>query len=100
MSLPFFTISSIHLQAIHPTTNDATKPTIIASSPALSAPATLTASVAGSSIFFMSSSPSPRIGIITMKNENLATSSFLSPNRIPVAIVDPERLRPGKTATA
>ncbi len=47
-----------------------------------------------------SSTASPRMGIITIRNENLAICSRLSPMMMPVAIVDPERDRPGRTATA
>ena len=43
---------------------------------------------------------SPRMGIRTIKNENFATSSFLTPSKSPVAIVVPERDKPGITATA
>ena len=37
---------------------------------------------------------------MTMTKENVATCSRLSPKRIPVAMVVPERLRPGRTARA
>ena len=47
-----------------------------------------------------SSSASPRIGGITIRNENCASFSLLSPSRSPVAMVEPERDRPGSTATA
>ncbi len=47
-----------------------------------------------------SNNASPKIGMSTMRNENLATCSFLLPNIIPVAMVEPERDKPGKTATA
>ena len=40
------------------------------------------------------------MGINTIKKENLATASFLFPNNIPVAIVEPERDKPGNTAHA
>jgi len=43
---------------------------------------------------------SPKTGINTIKNENFATSSFLTPANNPVAMVDPERDNPGKMATA
>jgi hypothetical protein len=43
---------------------------------------------------------SPKMGINTIKKENFATSSFFTPNNKPVAMVVPERERPGKTATA
>ena len=54
---------------------------------------------AGSEIMsFMLSNVSPRMGIMTIRNENEATFSRLSPRSIPVAMVVPERLRPGRTA--
>ena len=40
------------------------------------------------------------MGMITMRNEKRATRSRLSPSRMPVAMVVPERDRPGSTATA
>ncbi len=50
--------------------------------------------------FIKSRRASPKIGIITIRNENRATCSFLFPSMSPVAIVVPERESPGKTATA
>lgn len=50
--------------------------------------------------FRTSSKASPKIGGITIKNENCAKCSFLFPNIRPVAIVEPERERPGITAHA
>jgi len=47
-----------------------------------------------------SSTASPSTGIITIRKENFATASFLFPSMIPVAMVDPERERPGITAHA
>ncbi len=44
----------------------------------------------------MSSRASPRIGIITIRNENEATRSRLSPIRIPVAMVVPGAAESGK----
>lgn len=43
---------------------------------------------------------SPSIGTRTIKNENCATASFFTPQSNPVAIVVPERDKPGKTAIA
>ena len=94
ISLPFFTRFSIHLQAIHPTTNDAMKPT------ARHRPPTSDSEPPPAIISFISSNASPRIGIITMRNENDATFSRLSPSNIPVAIVVPDLLSPGNTAIA
>ena len=42
----------------------------------------------------------PRIGAKTIKNENVATAPFSLPSRRPVAMVVPERERPGIVATA
>jgi hypothetical protein len=98
INLPRFTNSIIHLQAKHPITKAAMKPTAIGNQPMDSVPAI--ASLDGIKIFFKSNNASPKIGIITMKNENDATCSRLSPMMIPVAMVLPERLNPGNTATA
>ena len=65
ISLPFFTILIIHLQAIHPETKAARKPT---ASDAVLMPA-LTAE-ASFIIFIPSSKASPRIGGITIRKEN------------------------------
>ena len=43
---------------------------------------------------------SPRMGMMTMRKEKRATSSRLSPRMMPVAMVVPERERPGRMATA
>ena len=50
--------------------------------------------------FIMSRKASPKIGTNTIKKENLATFSLLFPSRIPVAMVEPERDKPGNTAQA
>ena len=47
-----------------------------------------------------SSSVSPRIGASTIRNENCATAAFLLPSKRPVAMVVPERERPGMAAQA
>ena len=47
-----------------------------------------------------SSRASPRMGGMTIRNENWAIFSFLLPSIRPVAMVLPERLRPGSTAQA
>ena len=51
-------------------------------------------------IFNVSNNASPKIGGITIKKENCANFSFLLPNKSPVAIVLPERDKPGMTAHA
>ena len=53
-----------------------------------------------SAMSLTSSRASPRMGGMTMRNENWASFSFLLPSRRPVAMVLPERERPGRTATA
>ena len=77
-------------QARQPVRNDA-------ANPATSGPA---ATPAVSSPLAASSSVSPRIGASTMRNENCATAVFLLPSNRPVAMVDPERERPGMAAQA
>ena len=52
------------------------------------------------SISSNSKKASPKIGINTIKNENLVTLSFFTPHKSPVAIVVPLRLNPGSTAKA
>ena len=84
----------IHLQATQPETKAAMKPTAndnAGMSPATSSPFT---------IFITSSNASPQIGGITIKKENWASFALLFPNNKPVAIVDPERDKPGITAQA
>ena len=84
----------IHLQAMHPLTKAATKPTMrgsVSISPNASSPLTALST---------SRSASPRMGGMTMRNENCASFSFLLPSKMPVAIVEPERERPGSTAAA
>ena len=48
----------------------------------------------------MSNSILPRMTGMTMMNEKLATSSLLLPSSSPVAMVDPDRERPGSVAAA
>ena len=81
---------------MQPTMKAAIKPTAIAVKPTGDS----ASPGAAPSTFTRSRSAWPRMGITTMKNENWATRSRLSPSRIPVAIVEPDRLRPGRTATA
>ena len=84
----------IHLQATQPETKAATKPTANDNAgmlPATSSPFT---------IFITSNKASPKIGGITIKKENWASFALLFPNNKPVAIVDPERDKPGITAQA
>ena len=96
-SFPFFTSSIIHLQAAHPTRKAAMNPTVRGIKPMLW---DVNASPEPEIIFRQSRKASPRMGIITMKNENWASWSRRSPSKIPVAMVEPERLRPGRTAIA
>ena len=84
----------IHLQAMHPEMNAARKPTMrgrVEMLPKTSSPFI---------IFITSSNASPRMGGITMRNENCASDSFLLPSSRPVAMVLPERDSPGMTAHA
>ena len=84
----------IHLHAKHPDTKAAMNPTANGSMsmpPKTSSPFTA---------FITSSNASPNIGGITIRNENCASDSFLLPSSKPVAIVLPERERPGITAHA
>ena len=53
-----------------------------------------------SAISLALSSASPKMGGMTIRNENCANFSFLLPSSKPVAMVLPERLKPGSTATA
>ena len=85
----------IHLQAMHPDMNAAKKPTI-SDKVDISAPAM----EASFTIFIPSSKASPKIGGMTIRNENCANDSFLFPQISPVAIVEPERDNPGNTAQA
>ena len=84
----------IHLQARQPKMKDDTKPT--ARGRASIEPITFSPFV----IFSTSSRASPKMGGITIRNENCASDSFLLPNSRPVAMVLPERDTPGSTATA
>ena len=54
----------------------------------------------GAKICLKSISASPSIGGITIRKENCAYFSFELPNKSPVAIVVPERDKPGSTAHA
>ena len=83
----------MNLQAKHPETNAAKKPTTIGTIPSELTTSPLTKSN-------NSKNASPKIGINTIKKENLVTLSFFTPHNNPVAIVVPLRLRPGNTATA
>ena len=84
----------IHLQAMQPNTKAARKPTTSGTVSML--PITFSPLA----IFSVSSRASPKMGGITMRNENWASDSFLLPSSRPVAMVDPERDTPGSTATA
>ena len=53
-----------------------------------------------SAISFTSRRASPRMGGMTIRKENCASFSLLLPRRRPVAMVLPERERPGNTARA
>ena len=81
---------------MQPKTKAATKP-IIAASGEMPTMAWLKPS---SKIFLVLSMASPKIGGITIRNEKCASFSFLSPSRSPVAMVLPERERPGSVAIA
>lgn len=92
MSLPFFTIPIIHLQAIKPEINAAINPTNSANA--------LTPE-------FSDNFPSNRsfkfaaiMGTSTIRNENFAIPSFLLFSNKPVEIVDPDLDIPGSTAIA
>lgn len=101
MSLHFFTNEIIHLQAIQPLIKAAIKPTIKAlTDTGWVIPCSAKYSALGARICFASRSASPKIGGITIKNENCARFLRLFPNNKPVAMVDPLRDRPGKTAQA
>ena len=86
----------IHLQATQPDTKAATKPT--ANTPSEMSP--ITEAAPYFTIFMVSSRASPRMGGMTMRKENWASLSLLLPRMSPVAMVEPERDRPGITATA
>ena len=86
---PFRTNFTIQLQAKYPETNAAINPAI-----------TGLKSIAPNSPLAKSRNAAPKMGIITIRNENLATSSRCLPSISPVEIVEPERLRPGSTAMA
>ena len=85
------TISIMNLQARHPTTKAATKPAASGAEPIACAPRLP---------FINSRKVSPRIGASTIRKENCATVCLRLPSSSPVAIVDPERDRPGSAATA
>ena len=96
ISLPFFTMLIIHLQAMQPKMKDAKKPTMAATGEM-----PLMASLKPTSnISLTSSRASPRMGGMTIRKENCASFSFLLPSSKPVAMVLPERERPGITAQA
>ena len=84
---------SINRQARQPVTNADTKPATIT-------PAEIPVAAASPALLMRSSRASPRIGGSTIRNENCATTSRLLPSSRPVAIVVPERDRPGIAATA
>ena len=90
MSLLFLTISIINLQAKHPVRNAAKNP-IKSGSQSIETAGSL-------AIFSRDKKASPKMGTMTIKKEKLATFSFLSPNKIPVAMVVPERESPGSIA--
>ena len=97
ISLPFFTMLIIHLQAKHPVTKAAMKPM---SSTHVGVEAVATASATGENRSLASKRASPRMGGMTIRKENWASFSFLLPSSKPVAMVEPERDSPGSTATA
>ena len=100
MRLLFLTIDIIHLQAIHPLTKAAKNPDIIADKGSASAaPFAVRYSCDGAKMCLKSIRASPRIGGITIRNENCASFCFELPRSSPVAIVEPERDSPGRTAT-
>ncbi len=91
ISWHFLTKAIITLHARQPLTKAATKPMSRGCH----------SMVSGSFINLMpSNKASPKIGGMTMRNENCAKSAFLTPNSRPVAMVEPERDKPGNTATA
>ena len=94
MSLPRLTSAIIHLQATQPEMKAAMKPAMrgsMAMSPPMASPFI---------ILMASSNASPNMGGMTMRNENWAMAALLLPSMRPVAMVVPERLRPGSTARA
>ena len=91
----FFTIVIIILQAKSPDTKAAMKPIRRGESPM---PAEIDVSEEDSLI--KSKSCSPIIGASTIRKENWAILSLFTPDTSPVAIVAPERDRPGATAKA
>ena len=91
INLPRLTMPIINLQARQPTTNAEMKPANIGTTP-IDAKAT--------SPSRMLRNISPKIGANTIRNENCAIDSFLLPSRRPVAMVVPERERPGIAAMA
>ena len=93
INFPFFTRFNIQLQAIYPEIKAARKPTT-------SANIEIPLSEGKKPPYIMSRKASPKIGTNTIKKENLATLSLLFPSRIPVAMVEPERDKPGNTAQA
>ena len=92
INLPWRTMLIINLHAKQPVTNAAINPTI-AETIGKSLP-----NVPVDIISIVSSSASPKIGIITIMKENCAISDFFTPQSRPVEIVLPERDKPGSTA--
>jgi hypothetical protein len=93
VSFAFFTRLIITLHANNPETNADTKPRI-------SEVMLMPDAAAVNSPEISSRKASPSTGTSTIKNENFAISSFLTPSIIPVEIVAPERESPGSTAIA
>ena len=91
MSLPRFTMPIMNLQARAPDRKAATKPATRGSVPML---------IAAMSPERISRSILPKITGITIRNEKLATEPFSLPRSSPVAMVVPERERPGSVASA
>ena len=101
MSLHFFTNEIIHLQAKHPEMNAARKPMMMAEvEMGVVVPCSARYSALGAKMCLKSRSASPRIGGITIRNENWASFCLLLPSRSPVAMVLPLLLKPGSTAHA
>lgn len=91
ISLPFFTMFIITLQANKPDKKAATKP-------AIKAVDDMPDASGANSPFIKLKNDCPKIGIKTIKKENFAISSLLFPSNNPVEIVVPDRDKPGKTA--
>lgn len=94
MSLPFFTIAIIHLQATRPARK-------AAMNPAANVIPEMSDANSGVSIkSFTLSNMAPMMGINTIRNENLVALTLSTPNNSAIAIVEPEREIPGIIATA